>query len=304
MSQGDTPANFHHLLTSHKWKTFVAIRAEVLKNPDAADTVAARVWILETAREQGWESEALSVAELISPKDVATNPEATQLALAVRAIGLAQSGEVDLATSAWSQYLRSLRLRQPNAAGAMAQSVALAWQLRQQVPLADATYQQLSEAYFLNAELKEFAERRRARLKLVGQAAPALAQPDLTGSPILWSELQGRVVLLDFWATNCRPCIEEFPQLRRRYAEFHPLGLELVGISFDETPAEIEAFRQTQPVPWQVVLDRKTAEDAFGVTLIPCLMLIDQTGKIVATDISPADLHGALQRVLKLPVKD
>lgn len=302
--QSPSPPNFHQLHTSRMRETFVAIRDAVQKNPDATDTVAARSWILTTAREFGWEADAVSIAELPYTEGVTVSADMAQLALAVRAIGWAQRGDVESASMVWSQFLRALRLRQPNEAGAVAQSVALAWQLRQQVDQADAVYQQLSEAYFLNAELKEFAERRRARLKLVGQAAPELSQPDLAGHPLRWSDRRGQVVLLDFWATNCRPCIEELPRLRRRYAEFQPLGVQFMGVSFDESSADIEAFTQTQPIPWPVVLDRATAEEAFGVTLIPCLMIIDQTGQIAATDIRPEDLSGALDRVLQRRTKE
>lgn len=286
--------------TSGIRETFDRIRVAVLKNPQAADTLAARTWVLETARDYGWEAAAIETAQLPNPPDLAVTPEFHQLAQSVLAIGWAQRGDIEASTQAWTQFLRALRLRLPNIAGDLAQSLALTWQLRGQPEQADAVYQQLSETYFLNPELKDFAERRRQRLKLVGQPVPALAAADIHSQPLDWSTLQGKVVMLDFWATNCRPCIEELPRLRRRYAEFHSLGVEFLGISFDESPGDVEQFRMSQPIPWRVVLDRETAEEAFHVTLIPCLMLVDRTGHIAATDVRPDDLRAALDALLHL----
>lgn len=305
-NSGNVPAKttFHQLHTSQQAKTFAAIRDEVLRKPDSPDSLAARLWLFETARRYGWEPDAIEIAQLSISKEDAASADAQKLAGEVLAIGWAQRGNVESATFAWGQYLRSLRLRQPNEAAAVAQSVALAWQLRGQVDQAEAVYQQLSEAYFLNPELKEFAQLRRERLQLVGKPAPELSQPELSGESVSWQTLQGKVVLIDFWATNCRPCLEALPHLRRLYMEFMPLGVQFLGVSFDESPAEIEAFRQSQPLPWPIILDRMTAEERFSVKLIPCLMIVDQNGIIVATDVRPDDLRGAFDHVLRLSVKE
>lgn len=295
---GTTPARgaddgFSSVLTSRTRQTFVAISGYVADSPDSPDAVAAAHWIMQTAREFGWQADAGPAVDLVlaqSPPD----PELQRLAWITRAIGAAQQGDAATSSAAYRDFLRSLRLRQPNLAADVAQSIATAWQLRGEVDAAASVYDQLLSGFLLNEELRQFADARRQRLKLVGKPVPEIPELDLQGNAVRWSDWQERVVLLDFWATNCRPCLEEFPRLKRRHAELSPTGADILGISFDSEPETVTQFLEQQPLPWRQVLARTTAESAFAVHLLPCMMLVNGKGEIAVVDLRPEDVRWAI----------
>ncbi|MCP4248478.1 MAG: TlpA family protein disulfide reductase, partial [bacterium] len=109
----------------------------------------------------------------------------------------------------------------------------------------------------------------------------------------------GKVVLLDFWATWCAPCIAELPNLRRAVEEYGGKGdFVIVGISLDSGESAVKEFQKRRKVTWtQIVLgpaqDNPVAKK-YNVSAIPAMFLIGRDGKVVAKD-----LHGrALQREL------
>src|SRR5262249_30144561 len=140
-------------------------------------------------------------------------------------------------------------------------------------------------AFFLNAEVKDWCERRTNRLSLSSKPAPEVTGKQIDGTAFDITPWKGKVVLVDFWATNCRPCLEDLPKLREIYAEFHPLGLEIVGVSFDEDEAPLTEFLERTKLPWTIVKNDKQTPDRFHVELIPCLVLIDKSGTVIATDV-------------------
>jgi peroxiredoxin len=291
------PANFSSLLTSETRETFVAILAYTEKHPDAADYSAAVNWVLRTAPNSGWTRDAIPLAENIL-RDKDADPELAALARTALALGRADNGDAAGSLAALDEFLRSLRLRNPNAATTLAQSVAVRFQLRRDRAAAEAVYDRLSTAFFLNAEVREFCEARKQRLSLIGQPAPAITVTDLDGRAISWDDYHGRAVLLDFWATNCRPCLDELPRLKQLSRELKPRGLDLLGISLDEDAQVVQAFRESQRIGWRLALDGGKVAPEFHVRLIPCLMLVDRAGRIAAVDVPPTDLRWASITVL------
>jgi peroxiredoxin len=87
--------------------------------------------------------------------------------------------------------------------------------------------------------------------------------------------------------------------LREIHAEFHPRGLELVGISFDEEESALIEFQERQRLPWAILRNDKQTPERFHVEMIPCLVLVDATGKVAATDVSVSHLRRALQRLFE-----
>lgn len=256
--------------------------------------------MLQTAREFGWEADASEAARnLLSSQ--ASDPATQQLAREVLSLGLARQGQAAESQAAFGAFLRGIRLRQPNQAADLAQSLALVWQLRGQPEQAKLVYEQLSGGFFLNEEIRSFAASRTARLELVGQAAPEFVDPDLANQPFSWDDARGKWTLIDFWATNCRPCLEELPRLKQRYQQFQPLGVEFLGVSFDDDTAVLQGFVTEQHIPWRQLLGRRTAEEHYLVRLIPCLMLVDREGKIAAVDIRPTDLSWCLTQLASPP---
>jgi cytochrome c biogenesis protein CcmG/thiol:disulfide interchange protein DsbE len=119
------------------------------------------------------------------------------------------------------------------------------------------------------------------------QMAPDFELADLAGGTLSLSDLRGKVVLLDFWATWCGPCRRGIPHLNALWKEHHDAGLEIVGISVDRgsqgaTGADlVRSFAQKTPMSYRLVMaDAATAQAYGGIRSIPTAFLIDREGRI------------------------
>ncbi|TPG04268.1 TlpA family protein disulfide reductase [Rhodanobacter glycinis] len=122
---------------------------------------------------------------------------------------------------------------------------------------------------------------------LIGQPLPALALPDLDGKLHPLSDYRGHRVLLNFWASWCKPCLEEMPALNQAQAKFGELAPIVIGIAMDE-PAHARAFLAAHPVSYPILLGRLTPPSTslqLGDTreMLPYSVLIDADGRILAT---------------------
>ena len=108
---------------------------------------------------------------------------------------------------------------------------------------------------------------------------------DLSGKTWIFSELRGKVVVVNFWATWCPPCRKEMPDLEALYEQFAAQGLVILGIS-DEEAAKVEPFIRERKVKFPVLLDPgRKVNEAFVVEGIPKSFVYDRTGKLVAQSI-------------------
>lgn len=290
------PQSFSELITSRTAETFAAVR-EYATTVQGEDRDAASRWLFRTATENGWESQVIDLAASYADSPDSA-PATLLLAEQVRLIGLAHDQQAEAAVERYSMFLRKLRLRSPNVGSDLGQVLAMQFQLVGDRDAAKAVYEKLNGAFFLNAEVKDWCDRRTARLELSGQKAPEITGKTLAGEAFDISPWQGKVVIVDFWATNCRPCLEDLPQLREVYAEFHPLGLELVGVSFDEDEAALAEFLEVQKLPWTILRNDGETPQRFRVELIPCLVVIDRQGNVAITDAKVSHLRGALRKLL------
>jgi len=120
-----------------------------------------------------------------------------------------------------------------------------------------------------------------------GMVAPGFVVLSLEdSSTVADTNFRGRYLLLDFWATWCTPCIQEFPTLRKAYEQYRAEGFEILGISLDREFSRARAFwqRRSADMPWKQAWAgaKSPVARAFGVQSIPFPVLLDPDGRIVA----------------------
>jgi peroxiredoxin len=154
------------------------------------------------------------------------------------------------------------------------------------------------------AEVKQLegaAEKARAALA-VGTIFPDFSERDLDGKPLSLAGYRGKVVLLDFWATWCGPCVGELPNVLKTYAKYHSQGFEIIGVSLDDDRTKLLDFLKQKGMSWPQFFDGKGWKNElavkYGIESIPATFLLDSQGKIIAADLRGEALEQAVGKAL------
>jgi thiol-disulfide isomerase/thioredoxin len=160
------------------------------------------------------------------------------------------------------------------------------------------------------AEVKDHFEDRMARLDLIGKPAPPIAGTDVDGHPVSLAQFKGKVVLVDFWATWCPPCVASIPSLNSLAQKYNDKGFVILGVNVDAMHEDVEAnkvlplvrqFLVKHRVTWTNMLNGQGNGDfapAYRVEQIPANFLVGRDGRISAVDQNGEMLEQVLVRVL------
>jgi len=139
--------------------------------------------------------------------------------------------------------------------------------------------------------------------------APDVTFTTITGKKIVLKELQGKIVMINFWATDCKNCIKEVPHLIELYDNYHTKGLEIISVSmYYDLPNHVVTMGKNKKIPYDLALDlRAEHAKAFGnVQLTPTTFLINPQGQIISKKTGLFDtmkMEKQIQRLIsKMPV--
>ena len=136
----------------------------------------------------------------------------------------------------------------------------------------------------------------------IGEVAPAFEGPTPTGELVSLVSLKGKVTIIDFWASWCRPCRIENPNLVRLYKRMHDKGLEIVGVSLDKNQSSWARAIEDDGLSWNHVSNLKYWQDPiallYGVRSIPAAFVLNKEGVIVAKNLRGAQLDAKIEELL------
>src|SRR5205814_1794879 len=140
-------------------------------------------------------------------------------------------------------------------------------------------------------------------LTLVGNTMEVKGKT-LDGKDFDLGNLKGKVVLVDFWATWCGPCVAEIPNIKKLYEKYNPQGFEVIGISLDNGAEAPKKFMEKEEMPWPCIFDgigKDTAglADQYGVTSIPLAILVDRKGRVVSMRARGPELTRLLETMFE-----
>ena len=161
-------------------------------------------------------------------------------------------------------------------------------QLKKEYPSSDAAAE--ADAYLLSLNLR------------VGVEFPDFQANDINGKPLSLNQFKNKVVLIDFWATWCPPCVDEMPNIVKAYKKYHDRGFEIIGISLDQNESRFLKFIEDNGMTWRQYYDGKGGQNKlarrYSIESIPSTFLIDTNGKIIAKNLRGSALEEAIKEAV------
>jgi len=135
----------------------------------------------------------------------------------------------------------------------------------------------------------------------VGKIAPWIENvKDINDKSLNIKSLRGRFIIVDFWASWCKPCLVEIPFYAGAYQKYHEKGLEIIGINMDYKKEQCMNMQQAFNIPWHVVFNNnKELAELYLVKQLPQNILIDNTGVIIAKNFSVWEIEELLEKKIK-----
>ena len=142
----------------------------------------------------------------------------------------------------------------------------------------------------------------------IGSLAPEIALPTPKGDKVMLSSMRGNLVLVDFWATWCAPCVEEQPELKKLYSKYNHANikgkkLEILGVSLDNKKEAWEKTIRKFNIKWTQVSDLKfwtsPVAKTYDIQALPYNLLVDEKGYIVALNLHGKELESFIDSYLQ-----
>ena len=132
--------------------------------------------------------------------------------------------------------------------------------------------------------------------------APNFTMQSAEGNAISLSQFKGKVVMIDFWATWCPPCVKSIPEVKNLWKKYKDKGLVILGVSLDKDLQVWQTYIKNNDMTWFQVADGKFWENdaaiLYGVESIPNVCIIDQKGNIVAKGLNPMGQSEEIEQTL------
>lgn len=135
----------------------------------------------------------------------------------------------------------------------------------------------------------------------VGQAAPNWTDPSVAGQPVSLSDLRGKAVYLNLFASWCEPCNEEAPAINAVQRDLGPRGLQVIGVDILENSRKAQEFQAEHRLIYPVLVDSGTVRDQYRVNGLPVHVFINRAGiveRIVVGQMSPSEIRSSAERLL------